>query len=213
MATKILKKLTIREFIGSKSAILAYALTGKASPDAVTGSPIALMRVLGSVSGFKAGETDNGPYVVLLGDFQGTNLQTGEIIEGVTKCILPDMIGDAVASAIHGGAAQVDFAVELFVTFSEKAATMYEYSAKSLLKPETPKPIAALAARMAELGIEMTTPLQLAAPVLTDEQKAQQVASEKAADDAREATKKAADAATASTTTAATKTKETAKHK
>lgn len=178
MASKILKKLTIRDVIGNKAAILAYAMMGQTvSKDATgkevrsaSGSAVPLLRVLGQVTGFKAGESDYGSYVELKGAFQGTNLQTGEITEGVSKCILPDAVGEPLANAMHNGAESVEFAVEIFVKYNETAATMYEYEAMSLLKPQTPKPIESLFARMQAEGIAMTVPLKLAAPILTPEQ-------------------------------------------
>jgi hypothetical protein len=209
MATgsKLLKKLTLRTFIGSKADILAYALTGrmvakgKDGKDVQvgsTGEPVPLMRVLGNVTGYRTGQSDFGEYAELKGNFHATNLQTGEILEDCTKCILPGVVGDSVASAMAAGAESVQFAIELDARYSEKAATMYEFDARTLVKPQTPKPINDLMARLQQEGIEMTKPLALKAPVLTEAQKEAQAAAEKKADEDREAKAKT-DAAPAST--------------
>lgn len=190
--SKILKKLTIREFIGKKSEILAIAMTGRAvSKDdagkdvfSATGKPVKVMRVLGQVSGFSTGESDFGSYVKLFGQFLATNMVTGEETPASTA-LLPNEVGEPLAAAVKAGAESVDFAVELYVEFDENAATMYKFSARSLIKPETPKPIQSLMARMESMGIELSKPLAIAAPVATAEQEAAQKASEAKADAAQ----------------------------
>lgn len=189
MSSKILKKLTIRDFIGKKPDILAAAMLGrpKGTVDGkevfigTAGQPVKLMRVLGQCTGFKADESDNGPYVQLSGQFVATNMLTGEEV-ATARAILPDAIGDLVSASIKSGAEAVDFAVEIFVEYDEAAATMYKFSAQSLMKPETPKPIASLQARLLEAGITLSKPLALAAPTLTDEQRAAQAEAEARAD-------------------------------
>lgn len=204
VGTKLLKKLTVRTFIGGKADILAYAMTGRKDKES-EGSDVPLIRVLGNVMGYKSGESDFGSYVEMRGEFHATNLQTGEILESVSKCILPAVVGDSVAAAMHGGAESVEFAVELDVRFSEKAATMYEFSARSLIAPKAPKAINALMERLQSQGIEMTKPLALAAPKLSDADKAAQAAAEKNADASRAAA--AAPAASAPAPQAKTKQK------
>lgn len=208
--TKLLKKLTIRTFIGGKPEVLAYAMTGRPQRAKVDkdqkpvlekdgktpvmegygaeGQPVPLMRVLGACTGFKAGESDFGSYVEMRGAFQATNLQTGEVIDGLTKCILPSVVGEAVAGALQGGGESVEFAIEIDTRYHEAAATMYEFDCRSLLKPQAPKAIESLAAKLAQAGIEMTKPLAIAnAPTLSDEDKAKQADAEKTADAARSA--------------------------
>lgn len=182
--SKILKKLTIREFIGKKSEILAIAITGKASKEATTGAPVKMMRVLGQCTGFKADESDNGPYVQLSGQFVATNMITGEEV-ATARAILPDAIGEQVAGAVKAGAESVDFAVEIYVEFDEAAATIYKFSAKSLIPMATPQPIQALMAKLQALGVTLTAPKLLEAPKLSEADKAKQAAAEAAADKAQ----------------------------
>lgn len=214
MSSKILKKLTIRSAVGTKQDLLAYAMTGQTvtKDDAgkehrsATGKDVPILRVLGEVTGFKAGQSDYGSYAELQGIFVATNLQTGEVTDGIAKCILPDAIGDPLASAIHSGADAVQFAVEISVAFDMAAATMYVFNARNLLPASTPKPIEALEARMKSLGIKMTEPLKLSAPTLTAEQMKEQEESGKRAD-----ALKAEAAAKAAPPTKAGKTPATAK--
>lgn len=189
MATKILTKLTMKEFIGKKAALLAYALTGKKNEDAVTGEPVKLLRVEGQVTGFKSDESDFGAYTQLNGVFIGTNMQTGEIVQ-VSRAILPGAVGELLSNAIKNGAEAVDFAVEVYIEYDEAAATMYKFSTRSLIEPETPSPIASLRAKMLANGVKLDEPLKLAAPSLSKDAAKKQAAAEAAAD----ATKKAAEA-------------------
>ena len=192
MSEKIVKKLTIKECVGGKPVLLAIAMLGQtvSKDDAgkevrsVTGRPQPIMRVLGQVIGFTPGEGDNGSFVKLKGSFQAINLQTGEVIN-TAQAILPDAVGEPLANAIHNGAEAIEFAVEIFVEYDESAATMYKFTARSLIPSATPKPIASLLERMAAQGVEMSPVKQIAAPTLSAAALAAQQASEKKADDAK----------------------------
>jgi hypothetical protein len=184
MASKILTKLTMKEFIGKKSQLLAYALKGKPNDDAVTGAPVKLLRVIGQVTGFKADESDYGAYTQLNGIFTGTNMQTGEVVQ-VARCILPGAVGELLSSAIKNGAEAVDFAVEVYIEYDEAAATMYKFSTRSLIEPEQPKAIANIEAKMKALGIELDAPLMLAAPTLDKAAAKKQAEAEAAAEAAK----------------------------
>ena len=196
MSIKVLTKLTMKEFIGKKSQLLAYALKGKANDDAVTGAPVKLLRVIGQVTGFKTDESDYGAYTQLNGVFVGTNMQTGEQVQ-VARAILPGAIGELLSNAVKNGAEAVDFAVEIFIEYDEAAATMYKFSTRSLMEPEVPKAIASIEAKMAALGIALDAPLQLAAPTIDKKTAEKQEQAVKAADtaSASEATTETAQAA------------------
>lgn len=184
MSTKVLTKLTMKEFIGKKSQLLAYALKGKANDDAVTGSPVKLLRVIGQVTGFKSDSSDYGEYTQLNGVFVGTNMQTGEQVQ-VARAILPGAIGELLSNAIKNGADAVDFAVEVYIEYDEAAATMYKFSTRSLMEPEQPKAIASIEAKMAAMGIALDAPLQLAAPTIDKKTAEKQASAVAAADTAK----------------------------
>jgi hypothetical protein len=191
MSTKVLTKLTMKEFIGKKAQLLAYAMTGKKNDDAVTGAPVKLLRVIGQVTGFKTDESDFGAYTQLNGVFVGTNMQTGEQVQ-VARAILPGAIGELLSNAIKNGAEAVDFAVEVYIEYDEAAATMYKFSTRSLIEPEVPKPIASIEAKLLASGIKLDAPLQLAAPTLDKDAAKKQLAAEAAADAAKKAAETAA---------------------
>lgn len=179
---KLLRKLTLRTVVGSKADILAIAQGGRVKPTDVVGEPVPVLRVVGQVNGYKAGQSDYGDYVELKGAFQAVNLVTGEVTDGVSTAILPDVVGNALAQAIKGGAEAAEFAVEVDVTYVEKAATMYEFSVRTLVKPQTAAPVAGILARLESAGITMTAPKQLAAPKLSDADRAKQAKAEAEAD-------------------------------
>ena len=113
-------------------------------------------------------------------------MQTGETV-GVARAILPGAIGEMLSNAIKNGAEAVDFAVEIFIEYDESAATMYKFSTRSLIEPETPKPVQSIMDRMAANGITLDAPLQLAAPILNKDAAKKQAAAEEAADAAKKA--------------------------
>lgn len=192
--TKILKRLTVRDFIGSKMSILAYAQKGIKKEGDVLGEAVPLMRVVGQVMGYRTGESRDGgsAWIECRGNFQATNLQTGEVQKSVAKMILPNVVSEPLAAALMGGADTADFAVEIDVVFDETTATMYYFEARTLMEVETAKPVAGILARLEAAGVKMTEPLKLAAPKLSEADRKKQEAATKKADE--EKAKRKADA-------------------
>ena len=163
---KILRKLTIKEAIGGKAELLRIAMLGREG-NAYEGVPVKLLTIMGRVFSVKAGESDFGSFCKLVGEFEATNAQTGEVISEVSTAILPNFVGDGVASAIKNGAQAVDFAIELSIRFKEDAATMYEFSADSLMPQVTANSVQDIKTRLAAAGIALpkyVKPAQLEAP-------------------------------------------------
>lgn len=158
MATKILRKLTIKEVVGGKAEILKIAQTGKEKPDSTTGAPVDLLTIIGQVNSYQPGEGDNGSFVKLKGAFEATNLDSGEVIPVNGNAILPNFVADQIASALMDGAGSVDFAVKLTVSYDETAATMYKFGAESLLPVQSAEPVNALKAQLAGLGVSLPAP-------------------------------------------------------
>lgn len=179
---KLLKKLTIKDCVGGKPAILAAAITGKAKADDKLGRAIAILQVLGQVTGFVPGESDMGAYVKLKGMFQATNLLTGEVFDNLSTAILPDVIADLAVAVIKGGAEAANFAVEIDVHYDEAAATMYVYSVRSLLKAAPAAPLLGIMAQLQSEGVKLTKPLAIAAPTLSEADAKKQAAAGAAAD-------------------------------
>src|SRR5277367_1653847 len=177
---KILRKLTIRQVVGDKAVLLAAAQMGRDKSNG-TSKPVPILRVVGQVVDFAPGESDAGPYVKLKGQFEATNLLDGTIISDVAVAILPNMIADRVSAALLGGAKAVDFAVEIDVNYDETAATLYVFSARSLLKAQDSAPLTSIYAKLAIEGISLTAPLKLAqTPTLSAEDTKKQEAAQAA---------------------------------
>ncbi len=172
MATKLLRKATIGSVVGDRRELLRIAETGKDGDG--KGKPINVMMVLGSVDRIKAGVVaeNSSEYVKLFGNFEVTNMVTGEIIPDIGECILPNFVSTAIAAAIKAGADNVQFGVTIQIRYSPLAITFYEFEAESLMAPQTAAPIAALKAQLAAQGIALPAPTKqaaLAAPAATPE--------------------------------------------
>lgn len=179
---KLLKKLTIKDCVGGKPAILAAAMTGKAKPEDKVGKAVPILQVIGQVSGFVPGESDMGAYVKLKGVFQATNLITGEVFDGLSTAILPDVVADLAVAVIKSGSDAASFVIEIDVHYDEAAATMYVYSVRSLLKAAPAAPLLGLIEQVKASGVKMTTPLAIAAPKLSEADAKKQAAAEQHAD-------------------------------
>lgn len=171
MGQKLLRKLTLKEIVGGKAEILKVAQLGcikgkdEAGKEIILplGEVMPLCMILGRVSGYKPGESDLGSYIKLLGAFEATNLQSGEVVTMNGACILPNFIADAIGAALQNGADSVEFAVKVNVQYKEAAATMYEYSAESLLPPTESAPITGLKAMLASQGVALPKPANMLA--------------------------------------------------
>jgi hypothetical protein len=105
MTTALKKKITVKDVIGKVIPALKKAGITEATDDegSITGvifpdnTPI--LRIIGQVTGFTSGESDYGPWVKFRGDFQGTNLLTGEVCRSRAWHV-PDLIGDDIVAAL-----------------------------------------------------------------------------------------------------------------
>ena len=172
MADKILKKLTVATAFGDKIAVLAAAMKGRVG-EAPEGLPVDLLQIIGRVFAIKAGTTSrtlpggeevSTEFVKLTGEFEAVNLQTGEVVTGVSTCILPNFVAGPIAAAIKGGAEAVDFAIKIQAKFRITAATSYEFTAESLIPMKAASSIGDIKAGILALGHELPSAKLLAAP-------------------------------------------------
>lgn len=141
-ATQI-RKITIKEVFGDRKTVLEAAVAAK-------GKIANLFSVIGVVDGVKPGSTDKGDYLRLIGQFEATNLDTGQIYSS-GACILPNFIGDGIGAALlRPNAQSVQFAIVLGAKTDEKSVTGYVYTGDSLLPPSEHSPLVALRATLAD---------------------------------------------------------------
>lgn len=167
---KILKRLTIRDFVGDRGGLLAIAQTGKEKPSDKLGDAVPILRVIGQVTSYRVGQSRDGggTWVECLGNFHATNLQTGEVQKSVAKMILPNVVSEPLAAALQGGATSAEFAVEIDVVYDETSVTFYTFEARTLLEVQPSDAIRGIFSQLAEKGITMTAPLKLKAPTLSE---------------------------------------------
>lgn len=172
---KILRKLTIGEFIGNKLALLDIARAGMAAADSTEGKEIPLMTVMGRVNSFSTGVTKETtePWVKLKGNFEATNLLTGELSGEMDVCILPNFIANKIAAAIKAqmdagdASPAVEFAVTLSIKYKASSAVGYVFEGATPFAPQPSKALEGLKARMAQEGVSLPAPQvkALTAPV------------------------------------------------
>jgi hypothetical protein len=149
MAAEILRKLTIRN-CGFNVAVIKEIVTEE-TPKAD------LLKIVGITTGSKAGQTDKGEYLRLLGDFRAVNMQTGEIFQSAS-CILPSFISDSLGEALKSSP-RVEFAIMIGAEFQKDAITQYEYTVSPLIEA---KPSDQMAALLSNAGAN--EPVRLPAP-------------------------------------------------
>lgn len=97
--------------------------------------PLNIMRIVGRATEVFSGTTTLGEYFGFLGEFEATNISTGEITSS-NKLLIPDIIANALRAQFGmEGVEQVEFAYDLGI-FPAKTPTGYQYSATPLIESE-----------------------------------------------------------------------------
>lgn len=115
-----------------------------------------VMRLIGRCVNSKVVPTPYGESTALLGEFEATNPETGEVSESSTA-YLPDIALTPILTALAGSQA-VDFAIMVGVRFAaddaghKSGGSVYEYTFRPLLSVAADNPILRIKAAMAAQG-------------------------------------------------------------
>lgn len=149
MAQKLITKITVKTVYGKINREKLYQ-------PGVTKVPV--MRVGGTVTGLKSGNSDYGEFTKLTGTFQAVNAETGEVfVSGVA--ILPAVANDLVRGMVVPNQA-VSFLLDITADRDDSSGTGYTYSAASPIEPSADNALMALFASAGDYKPQ----LQLAAP-------------------------------------------------
>lgn len=148
---EVLRKITLAK-IGATIGVLKAAVAQVAE-----GEVVPAMRVVGVANGYKAGQTDKGEYVTLLGEFQAINLMTGEQFTS-SRAIIPTFIAENFVPALqqHGNA---EFALDIGARRKDSAVAGYEFIMRPLIESKASDRLSALLEVASKAA-----PLALAAP-------------------------------------------------
>ena len=108
-----------------------------------------LFIVGGIANKVKTGDSTYGTWTALVGQFEATNIETGEVFVG-PQCFLPEPMNGMIAASLEmlddeGKRVNnsVQFAVEVGVKKSDNTVG-YEYTAKEIMKSDSADPLAAI---------------------------------------------------------------------
>jgi hypothetical protein len=133
MAHKLITKITVKTVYGKIDREKLYQ-SGV--------SEIPIMRVGGTVTGLKSGNSDYGEFTKLTGTFQAINAATGEIfVSGVA--ILPNVVNDMARGLVQPGQA-ASFLFDIVCTRDDSSGTGYVYNARSPIEPSADNALTAL---------------------------------------------------------------------
>lgn len=147
---KYVKKLSIKTVCGRPEF-------EKGSED---GTEVKLMQIFGQATGTKGGTSTYGDWECLLGNFEATNMETGETYRAA-QLFMPDVAHEPIAQAVKlTDNGSVDFAVEIVALKDSESSVGYVYSMKPLIQAAESDPLTALREKAMK---------QLAAPAKADE--------------------------------------------
>ena len=145
MADKILRKLSVKTVTGmTPKALREWA-------DKTPNKPI--MTIMGVATATISGETDNGPWTALRGNFIGVNAEGVRFRGG--RAFIPDsgaldmVLGTLADDSIDN----VKFAFNVFVKEDETSATGYTYNSEPLLEPAENDPLEGMLKNIETKGI------------------------------------------------------------
>lgn len=125
-----------------------------AAPD----ETLTLFTVLGCAVGSKTGQSSYGEWTALLGQFEATHAETGEVSSGA-NLFLPDVALTPILVALsQEGTRGVEFAIRISAKFVDAAKTgkaggvPYEYTWEPLLPPDANDPVTRIKARLLALN-------------------------------------------------------------
>lgn len=102
-----------------------------------------LATLYGRVKGKKIEQGIYGDFVRFNGEFEGVNLQTGEVYRSA-HLLVPKILESLLSEALNQNDAVIDFAIEIGAVPSDKGNTGYEYTVKPLIEPAASDELAAL---------------------------------------------------------------------
>lgn len=154
---QILKKISVKTVCGSISKKLIEQLKNNG------GTSVPVMRVLGIATGAKSGQTNFGPWVSLTGNFEGTNLETGEVFKAQNLLMPMGYCEDGALKLQQDGVTSLNVACDVYVRyfkFGEEDKYEYTLEAHQTSAAEV-DPLASLRASVP------AAPLRLKAPETT----------------------------------------------
>lgn len=157
------RKLTIRNCGFGRLEILA-ALTIVGDDKKVTMKPdtVPLLRIAGSATSAKPGQSDLGEYLRLVGSFFADNLMTGQRFHSAA-CILPNFVSESLGEALKTNPA-VEFGLLLSAKADATSATGYVFTVESLFDAEYSDPVQRLLTRAGMSVPKLEAPADPPAP-------------------------------------------------
>lgn len=133
VSATILRKVTIKNCGWSSDDILK-AIT-RVLPDGKTvefDGKVDLLRIWGRATDAKPGQSDNGSFVKLVGEFHALNVSTGERFRS-GHMILPNFIGEPMGGALRESPS-VEFALSIGAQGDETSVTRYVFTVSEAIE-------------------------------------------------------------------------------
>lgn len=149
----LLRKITVSEVMGKEFMKgLARHLDGVSKE--MKGKRAWLVRIAGAAGASKPGAKDDRTWIRFVGEFEATNLVTGEVFHSAA-CILPNFIAEQIHAAMlprEGEPTKMPlFAFDIGAHYDDDAITKYVFDVKALRAPETSQLIASMKAELPPL--------------------------------------------------------------
>lgn len=137
--SNILKKVTVKGVVGDPKNIAKQHENNAQVP---------LVRVYGLATEFKAKNSEYGDYILFSGQFEATNLLTGEVYRSGSMILPPVAEGPLHGALENTEGTSVQFAYEIGLRVDEEMIRGYEFNVKSLIPDDDHDPLSQLRAQL-----------------------------------------------------------------
>lgn len=130
---KVIKKITAKEVCGDVKKLVNLNMKDGELPE---GLAIPLMRVVGKCDRTQIKTTDIGESLLLLGNFEGINIATGEVFRS-GRCYLPEVAADMIAGMLlDDSVSAVEFGFDIGVITDPSSIVGYTWEVTPLVEPQ-----------------------------------------------------------------------------
>jgi len=123
---EIIGKISVKTVVGNKKTI-------NDGIKEYNGASVPIMRVVGQVSGIETGSSTYGEWLALKGNFQATNILTGEVFMSSTAFVDNTYSQNIQSELEKEEVSIVEIAVDIHAASSDSSQTGYIYSIRPLL--------------------------------------------------------------------------------
>lgn len=137
---QLIKKIGSKQVLGNVAALIKEIFNPETSKD---GDVVRAYTVIGIASSIKTGAGTYGEWLAFVGQFEATNLITGEVF-GATQAFVQEPLSTIFANALRESDSPIEFAFAVSLKRRDDLERGYEYTVEPIVTTQKADPLAHL---------------------------------------------------------------------